>query len=352
MAVEIANATDLEHYRVSVCVTRKDLTLKDDLHEQVGLLHLDRRRTLDWDKFSQLSDFCDQEQVHLLHVHGRFSFLLVTFLSIFYPKIRRIPVVLHDHYGDVEVDPYLPISLQAALLIKKPYYVGVHEKLTEIVIKKGIVYGRAKTIHNAINFRVYQSEAPATSAWHASYPGPYGVLVANIRVSKDIQLLLHALAKIKGLPWTVAIAGDLVDVPYARACQALHRELGLEGRVLFLGKRLDVSTLLRQADFALLTSCTESGPLALIEYAAAGLPFVSTRVGSIGQLLASEGLPGFVEPGDVAGLAQAIQDVLELSPSQRTERGLRGQAIAARWFDIREAILDWYQVYETALKEK
>jgi glycosyltransferase involved in cell wall biosynthesis len=352
MAIEIANATDPHRYRVSICVTRNDLALKDNLQRHVGLLHLNRQRTLDWVKFNQFSNYCEQEHVDLLHIHGRYSFLLVTFLSILYPQIRRIQVVLHDHYGDVEIDPHIPLSVRIALLMRKPYYVGVHEKLTEIATQMGIAPKYARTIRNAIDFRACQAIEPVTPVWHNNYTGPFGVIVANIRASKDILFLLQGLAKITSLHWTVAIVGDLVDVPYVHVCQTLHRELGLEKRVLFLGKRLDVFNLLLQADFALLTSRTESGPLALIEYTAAGLPFVSTRVGSIGHLLALEGVPGFVEPGDISGLARAIRDLLELSQPQRCARGLYGQKIAARFFDIREVMTDWYQVYETTLRKE
>jgi glycosyltransferase involved in cell wall biosynthesis len=77
----------------------------------------------------------------------------------------------------------------------------------------------------------------------------------------------------------------LVDEAYAKACLALRDELGLRERVLFLGSRADIVELLAGADFAVLCSKTESGPLALVEYAASGLPFVSTRVGDRQVLL-------------------------------------------------------------------
>jgi glycosyltransferase involved in cell wall biosynthesis len=145
----------------------------------------------------------------------------------------------------------------------------------------------------------------------------------------------------------LAIAGGFIDDAYTKTCQQLRDELGLQDRVLFLGSRADIIEILAGADFAVLSSKTESGPLALLEYAASGLPFVSTRVGLIGNYLFAQGLPEFVAPGNTQAMADALLRLVQLSPADRKERGEQGREIAIRDFDIRHVLPDWYQAYET-----
>jgi glycosyltransferase involved in cell wall biosynthesis len=60
---------------------------------------------------------------------------------------------------------------------------------------------------------------------------------------------------------------------------------------------------------------TESGPIALIEYLAAGLPFVVTDGGEIPA--ASDSLRRWVVPPNPAELARTVRAVLAQSPEER-----------------------------------
>ncbi|MBC7242909.1 MAG: glycosyltransferase [Anaerolineae bacterium] len=177
-----------------------------------------------------------------------------------------------------------------------------------------------------------------------------GIIIANVRPQKDYVSLLHALAQVKDLSWHLLAVGGFSDLAYYQTCLGLMYALGLEERITFLGPRLDVPTLLKAADFAVLSSRSESGPLVLLEYAAAGLPFVSTQVGLIGDSLARLGIPEFVPPQDVHELARALRRLLALSPGERKERGMKTRELAAPYFDIRNVMPKWYQLYERALE--
>jgi glycosyltransferase involved in cell wall biosynthesis len=230
--------------------------------------------------------------------------------------------------------------------------VGVHEQLAKTAMNIGLHPHRVFTIRNALDIQPYLCLTHVgnerVSSW-GDQPGPYGIVIANVRPSKDIVSLLNALAQVKSDPWTMAIVGGLVDKDYAQLCQNMRNSLGLEKRILFLGTCLDTLPLLAQADFAILPSMTESGPLALIEYTMAGLPFVATRVGLIGKFLSQLGLPEFVPPGDIELMAQAILRLIRLSPPERRARGESGRTIAQQYFDIQGVMPDWYAAYSTAL---
>ena len=350
MAIEIANATDPGRFQSGVCVTRSDLSLAGALKPNIDLLCLGRKRTFEWEKFSQFSAYCKARSVQILHVHGRSSLLLITFLAAYDRRLRNLGVVFHDHYGDVECRPSLPGLLRLPLWYLRPYYVGVHEKLTQAALLLGYDASRARTIRNAIDFSLYSVKR---DAWHrttSAQPGmPQGIVVANIRPSKGITTLLSALALVQDRPWKMAFVGSLSDWRYSQTCQQMAQQLGIDLRIRFLGERLDVQDLILQSDFGVLSSITESGPLALLEYAAAGLPFVSTRVGLIGRYLADRNLAEFVDPGDAQALSAALRRLIDLSPADRRERGERVRMIASEKFDIQQVMAEWYQVYAEVL---
>jgi glycosyltransferase involved in cell wall biosynthesis len=77
----------------------------------------------------------------------------------------------------------------------------------------------------------------------------------------------------------------------------------------FLGWRSDVETVYAAADLAVLTSDNEGMPLTLVEAALAGVPAVTTDVGSAGEVV-RDGRTGLVVPADVDALTGAAERLL------------------------------------------
>ncbi|MGQ9733307.1 MAG: glycosyltransferase [Candidatus Zipacnadales bacterium] len=350
MVVEIANATDLERYRVSVCVTRAgaNLSLRPSLSQGVGFYVLPRRFRYDLPAFKAFAELCHREEVDLLHVHNRPSFRFIAMCKVL-GCLPPVPTIFLDQFGDVEVEERLPTDLRWMLRWVRPYFVGVDPDLATAAQRGGVPSWKATVVSNAIDFGPFEEARPA-SVDATSVQGPIGILVANVRPQKDYETLLQALAQVKERPWHLLAVGGFNDAAYHRSCLDLVQVLGLEGRVSFLGPRLDVPSLLKAVDFAVLSSRSESGPLVLLEYAAAGLPFVSTRVGLIGGSLADMGAPEFVPPGDADALAAALRRLLDLTPAERRARGQRTRDLAAARFDIRNVMPQWYHVYKRALE--
>jgi len=96
MAVEIANASDKKKYRVSVCVTRSDITLSTQLNPDVGFLALERKRKFDPNKQKHFHSFLDQQRVNLLHIHGWSSLLFIAFLHLAYRDLWELGLVFQD----------------------------------------------------------------------------------------------------------------------------------------------------------------------------------------------------------------------------------------------------------------
>ncbi len=90
----------------------------------------------------------------------------------------------------------------------------------------------------------------------------------------------------------------------------LATELGLAGRVHFLGQRDDVPDLLSALDLFVLPSHSEGVSLALLEAMAAGLPVIASRVGGLPEVV-TDGENGLlIPPQDPQALATALERLL------------------------------------------
>jgi glycosyltransferase involved in cell wall biosynthesis len=145
---------------------------------------------------------------------------------------------------------------------------------------------------------------------------PTLVTVASLdQPYKGISVLLNAVAMLHRRD----LAVQLCVVGGGRLQPALSREaeaLGLTESVQFVGQvsAESVATYLDAADVFVLPSLTEGLPRALVEAMARGLPAVASAVGGIPELLPASCL---AEPGDAAGLAARIADVLRNDDRRR-----------------------------------
>ncbi len=141
-------------------------------------------------------------------------------------------------------------------------------------------------------------------------------MIGRVVPIKDVKTFVRAMrGLVNRLPEAEGwIAGPEDEDPgYAAECKALVAGLGLQDRVKFLGfQRL--TELLPKVGLVVLSSISEALPLVLLEGYAAGVPAVSTDVGSCRQLI--EGLPGedaaLGSSGRVVGIAdpQALADAM------------------------------------------
>jgi glycosyltransferase involved in cell wall biosynthesis len=348
MLVDIANRTVADGHRVSVCVTRDNVTLARELDPRIRVLVLARRARFSPLGLLRLARFVRNERVDVIHAHLRSNTAFV--LQLRAVRAIRTPIVFHDHYGTIEVDQAIPSWFRLGHRFVAQY-VGVYDRLTEWARNAGMDSSRTSTIPNALDLtRIVGAPVSKIREELGIGETALALLVATVRRDKGIETLLEAVAACSSRDrLRVVIVGTDGEADYAARCKARCTELDLDRVITFLGGRTDVPSLLPTADVALLTSHTESGPLVLIEYLAAGLPIVATRVGDIGRRLAELGVPGFVEAGDVDGFARELDAVLALSPAQRRDRGDLGRRVLTESWDIRSTMPRWYAVYRAAI---
>jgi glycosyltransferase involved in cell wall biosynthesis len=344
MAVDLANVTVEAGHRVSLSITRSPDTLASDLRPTVEVLRLGRKRSFDLLPFVRLVRFANREGVDIVHVHMRSSMALL--LPFRATRALRVPVLFHDHYGTIEDDRSVPRWFRIGhRFIDR--YVGVSPALGTWAQEAGM--RRVEVIENAIDLTRFDTRevSPIRKELGLSDDIALGVMVATIRRDKGLETMLDAVAAMQQRERVhVIVAGHRGEPDYVARIEAQHAKLSRH--VTLLGGRRDVPALLRAADFGLLSSHTESGPLVLVEYLYAGLPIVSTRVGDIGRRLAAANIAGFVPPREPAQLAAALDDLVALSPAERRARGAIGKQLVESW-DLRHTMPRWFAAYASTI---
>ena len=138
----------------------------------------------------------------------------------------------------------------------------------------------------------------------------------------------------------IAGAGELLD-----PIKSKSESEGLP--MTFLGWRNDIELLLSAADIAILCSDNEGIPLTLIQASQAGLPIVSTDVGSVSDIVI-DGVTGYLTKVSSEGLIQGIEVLLE-NPELRHALGKAGKDRAKEFFSSRSMVEHHQKLYSQSL---
>jgi glycosyltransferase involved in cell wall biosynthesis len=157
--------------------------------------------------------------------------------------------------------------------------------------------------------------------------------VGNWVARKGILSLLDAVARLPPDAATLHLAGDDQTEPdYAARVRARLRRPDLAGRVVVHGRLAlaDVAALYAAADVFVLPSLKEPYGTVYGEAMAAGLPVVGWRAGNL-PYLADDGREGLlVRPGEIAGLARALDRLADDEPLRR-RMGAAARRRALAW---------------------
>jgi glycosyltransferase involved in cell wall biosynthesis len=120
--------------------------------------------------------------------------------------------------------------------------------------------------------------------------------------------------------------------------------------VTILGWQSDIERVLSSADMVVLTSDNEGTPLSLIQAGMAGLPVVTTNVGSVPEVVL-DGVTGIVTGLDV----QEIADALEKLANDKvlpTKLGAAAQEFTLSNFGVKRLVHDHEDLYKKLLSSR
>jgi glycosyltransferase involved in cell wall biosynthesis len=230
----------------------------------IKIFELNRRR-----KFSLLTIWeCKNilEDYDLVHVHMRHTYRYVSIIRKVYNLNTKL--IFHDHYGKIQIDQKPPFPLYNFL--KPDFYIGVSEGLSNWAQSVwGIPGNRIMFLQNLP--RANTSISSDTKLFQCEF-----VIVGNIKPVKNQSFGIELCEKINKS--SIEIIGKIQDKNYFDSLKKLST-------VCFNLTEDNASNKLNEFKFGLCTSISESGPLVILEYFVAGLPFLSYKTGGIADVL-------------------------------------------------------------------
>lgn len=207
--------------------------------------------------------------------------------------------------------------------------------IADYLIAEGVPKDR---VHHQINFVPDGTDGPVFEGRRSD--GPVIAALGRLHENKAFDTLIRAFAALpEGVLWLAgegpqrSMLGDLVD------------ELGVAGRVAFLGWQEDPQAVIRGADILVCPSRHEPFGNVIAEGMACGKPVISTRTNG-GRELIEDGVNGLLVPvDDTASMADAIAGLIaDTALAARLAEG--GRACWQASLSPRKVTGDWIAFLE------
>ncbi len=234
--------------------------------------------------------------------------------------------------------------------------ISLFDKARDIQISYGAPPEKTKIIPNGVDLKRFEKILNKKD----KIP-PVISLIGRVVPIKDIKTFIKAIRvvanhieNIQG--WIVGPEDE--DPDYARECRFLVETLNLEENIKFLGFK-EVEDVLSETGIVTLTSISEGMPLVIIEGFAAGIPAVTTDVGSCRQLIyggidkedINIGKAGEVVP--IANPTALAEAYLKILTDRDLYRKYKSSAIerVKKYYTIENFIESYRGIYKEALSK-
>jgi glycosyltransferase involved in cell wall biosynthesis len=296
-----------------------------------------------------------QYQVNLVHTSTS-----VVFDGALAAVLANVPHVWHIH-ETIESGKnwrfFLGAEMARSLINRFSHrIIATSEAIRKLYLDPSHNTGKIKVIYNGVDADLYDdSVSMSTLRQKLGIPTAakvVGMVSSAAPLKRHEDFLRAAVVVQQSVPNSFfLIVGDDWDVSeYGRAIKKLSQELGLTGRIVWLGFYKEIHEIFKAIDLLVLSSEEESFGRVLIEAMAARRPVVATKVGGIPEIVI-DGVTGFlVPPRSPADLAQSIIQILR-DPQLAEAMGQAGRRRVEKYFSVDQYVENIEKVYLELLKD-
>jgi glycosyltransferase involved in cell wall biosynthesis len=235
---------------------------------------------------------------------------------------------MHEMIGGI-LDPRPgPAARLRRLAIRRASLVqATSTRIRSLLVERGFDPGRIVLLPNGVDIERYSaaSRDPARRSALCGDARLVGIFVGRLAPEKGHETLLEVWARaFAGRPDVkLVFVGDGV---LRESLAASARRLGIGEQVVFTGHTDQVAGYLAVADFGLLTSLAEGLSNALLEYMAAGLPVIGSRVSGTEDFVMDGETGWLFEPGSAEELARCLSQAAAQGAGRLRSMGERARA--------------------------
>ncbi len=204
---------------------------------------------------------------------------------------------------------------------------------------------RIKVIHNGADPQKFQPQERLPNSH------PVVINMGLIFALKGQLTLIEAAAivRTKFPDVEFKLYGKPSDRDYFERCQQKIAEYQLENTVNFEGFTNEPWRVYGAADVVAMSSISEGFPYAAIEAMFCGSAIVATDVGGVEEALGDTGL--LVSANRPIELAEAIIQLLSLTPTQRIAMGQKARDRAVDLFTLEKCIQTYFDLYQQLIRQ-
>jgi glycosyltransferase involved in cell wall biosynthesis len=282
---------------------------------------------------------------HIIHTHTAKAGFLGRIASIFsfHPSIR-----IHTFHGHLLNGYFGAFKRSLVVLAEKILAMFTHQllavgnKVRQDLLAAGIgKSNKFALMPPGLKISELPNKSEALKFYGLASQTLQCAFIGRVTQIKRPDRFLDVVSEIKkrgvAIQFFMAGDGELLESCRERiACEDLP--------VKILGWQSDIEKVLAAADIVVLTSDNEGTPLSLIQAGMAVLPVVTTRVGSVPEVIL-DGVTGIITSLDVQDIADALETLVN-SNELRIRMGSAGQKFTLTNFGVERLVKDHEKIYK------
>jgi glycosyltransferase involved in cell wall biosynthesis len=285
---------------------------------------------------------------HVIHTHTAKAGFLGRIASIvsLHSSIRVHTFhghLLNGYFGSIKRS--LVVLAERSLALFTDQLLAVGDKVRQDLLKAGIgKIEKFALMPPGLEIGDLPNKTDSQNSFRISNNKLQCAFIGRVTQIKRPDKFLDVVAELqrRGSQINYFIAGDGELLDFCR--ERIKQE---ELPVQVLGWQSNIEKVLAAADILVLTSDNEGTPLSLIQAGMAGIPVVSTDVGSVPEVVL-DGITGIVTSLDIEKIADALEN-LSLDKELRTKLGAAAQDFTLANFGVKRLVRDHEELYRRLL---
>lgn len=281
---------------------------------------------------------------HIVHTHTAKAGVLGRIAAV----ICRVPIRVHTFHGHLLSGYFSPLANRAVRVVEvllarlSTALVAVGERVRDELLDAGIGRGEKYVVIPPGAVIGPLPDKLLAREWLSLPPGrPVVTFVGRLtgvkRPDRLIEAMAYVLDRLPDAVLVIAGEGDLMEATRLAAAS-------LGDSVRFVGWQSDVGKVFAAGNVAVLTSDNEGMPVSLIEASLAGVPSVTTAVGSAGEVVI-DGVTGRVVALSARAVADALLEIL-LDHQLGSVMGEAARVRAEQAYGVSRLVDDHVELYE------
>ncbi|HEY0427334.1 MAG TPA: glycosyltransferase [Pyrinomonadaceae bacterium] len=294
-----------------------------------------------------------ENKIEIVHTHDFYT----NVFGILAARLAKVPVKIASKRETGGMRSGAQKQIEKRIFSVADAIVANSKAVREFLRETGVPSEKIDVIYNGLDLARLEPAGTTRAEICAEFDLPVGenikfiTLVANLRHKiKNQPMFLRAAHRISqrvpGAHFVLAGEGELKN-----DLESLARELNIAGKTHFIGRCTKIPELLSISFAGVLTSVSEGFSNSILEYMAARLPVVATRVGGAGEAIIEDENGFLIESGDDEALAEKLNFLLE-NPEKARQSGERGRKFVEERFSCDAQLENTLKLYERKLNGK